>query len=74
MDDYKYSQLPSEEHTNNDDVYQGSMMDIYMGRSMNISFGMSTNLTLISDETCSLDIAAIECVGASINGYKIGTA
>ena len=58
--------------TSDDDFYQGSMMDIYMGRSMNMNFGMSTVLTLIDDVTCSLNIPAIECVGESINGYKIG--
>lgn len=58
--------------TNADDEYQGAWMDVYMGRSMNMNFGLSTNLTLISDEECNLGLSAVECIGNSINGYRIG--
>ena len=67
-----YTTFTSSFSTNDEDVYQGSMMDIYMGRSMNMNFGMSTVLTLISDETCSLNLPAVECIGESLSGYKVG--
>lgn len=58
--------------TNADDEYQGMWMDVYMGRSMNMNFGISTNLTLIDTVTCNTNLPAIECVGDTINGYRIG--